>query len=98
MKLQKRFRVGSRVIMSEDALDNYGSKYQDQVLVVESVSTKYMPSSEFFSRGKPSGYHPGFDEASGSALYSLKGFGFDLYDWELEPAPSGHRRYKGSKK
>lgn len=101
--LARRFRVGSRVVMNEDALDNYGKRWQGIVFVVTDVSTKYMPSSEFFSRGRPTGYHPGFDPEGGSALYSLKieatnePLGNDLYDWELEPAPGAMkpRRRRG---
>lgn len=84
----KRFRVGSRVVMSDDALDNYGEEYRDRVFRVASVSTKYMPSARFFSEGKPAGYHPGFDEAAGSALYDFDDLNFSLYDRELEPAPA----------
>jgi len=79
-RLAKRFRVGSRVQMSDDALENYGERYRGQVLVVTHVST---------SRAD----HPGFDSDTGSALYDLadesgKPFPNSLYDWELEPAPA----------
>lgn len=93
--ITRRFRVGSRVTMTPDALENYGQRWQGIVFVVTSVSDKYMPSGEFFSKGKPAGYHPGFDAGSGSALYDLKieatGEDLDnsLYDWELEPAVPG---------
>ena len=85
--IQKRFRVGSLVVMSDDALENYGQQHRGKVFKVESVSTKYMPSGEFFAKGKPAGYHPGFDPEAGCALYDLEGFGSSLYDWELEDAP-----------
>lgn len=85
--MHKRFRVGSRVMMSEDALENYGERYRGKVFVVESVATKYMPAAQFFASGKPEGYHPGFDDV-GSALYDLEGLNMSLYDWELKPAPS----------
>lgn len=88
MKPRQRFRVGSRVILSDDALENYGAQHEGRVFVVESVSTKYMPATKFYEKGQPTGYHPGFDDASGCALYSLIGFNSDLYDYELEPAPA----------
>ena len=80
------FRVGSRVVMSEDALANYGRQYEGRVFRVSHVATKYMPAEEFFARGRPSGYHPGFNEGSGDALYDLDGLNSSLYGWELEPA------------
>ncbi len=89
--MQQRFRKGSRVLMGADALENYGEQYLGRVFVVEHVSTKYMPAAEFFAKGKPAGYHPGFDD-SGCALYDLKGFGGSLYDWELEPASAARRQ------
>ena len=84
--MRQRFKKGDPVRMNADALDNYGAKYANRVLVVESVSTKYMPASEFFARGKPDGFHPGFDASSGCALYDLEGCSMSLYDWELEKA------------
>jgi hypothetical protein len=92
-RLAQRFRVGSRVVMSPDALANYGDRWQGIVFKVTHVSTAYMPSGEFFSRGQPQGYHPGFDPEGGSALYDLAieatGEQMDnsFYDWELESAP-----------
>jgi hypothetical protein len=79
--------------MSPDALANYGDRWQGIVFKVTHVSTAYMPSGEFFSRGQPQGYHPGFDPEGGSALYDLAieatGEQMDnsFYDWELESAP-----------
>ncbi len=82
-RISKRFRVGSRVTMSPDALENYGDKYRGVVLKVTHVSTSKSD-------------HPGFDPGDGSALYDLKVFAsntvkrsplpMSLYDWELEPA------------
>lgn len=88
------YRVGSKVRMSEDALSNYGEKWRGKILTVTHAATKYMPAKEFFAKGKPEGYHPGFDESSGSPLYSLvesngKSLSMDLYGWELEGV---HRR------
>lgn len=84
------FRVGSKVRMSEDALSNYGEKWRGQTLVVMHVATKYMSAKEFFAKGQPQGYHPGFDDTGGGrALYDLtdsdgKDLPMSLYDWELE--------------
>lgn len=92
-KIAKRFRVGDRVKMSPDALENYGEDYRDYVFTVVHVATKYMPSQEFFAKGAPQGYHPGFDPEGGSAIYDLnfdngQSLPHSLYDWELEPAPT----------
>jgi hypothetical protein len=62
---------------------------------VTSVSTKYMPASEFFANGKPDGYHPGYDSGTNSALYELETLdgtpvNSSLYDWELTFAPSSN--------
>lgn len=91
--MRRRFAVGDRVVMGEEALANYGERYRGRVFVVESVSTKHMPSKEFFDRGKPDGYHPGFNADSGSALYDLRDLSFSLYDWELAPDPAARGRY-----
>lgn len=82
-----KFRVGDHVKMTDDALENYGEKYRDEVFTITSVSTKYMPSKQFFAQGKPEGYHPGYDEGmNGQGLYDLDGFNSSLYDYELESA------------
>ncbi len=81
-----RFKVGDSVRMTPDALENYGQKYAGKSFDVESVSTAYMPAKEFFAKGKPNGFHPGFDESSNCALYDFAELGFSLYDWELSPA------------
>jgi hypothetical protein len=83
-RLRQRYRVGDVVRLNEDALDNYGSRWEDREFVVSDVSTRYMPSREWIARGRPRGYHPGFDDSSGSALYDLDGFPGSVYDWELE--------------
>lgn len=82
------FNTGDLVVMTDDAIENYGDEYVDTVFIIEHVATKYMPSEEFFRRNMPDGYHPGFDEASTDALYDLNyaeggAFGSSLYDWEL---------------
>lgn len=83
------FRVNSKVRISDE--NECYAKYAGKVLRVVHCATKYMPSTEFFKRGKPDGYHPGFDAASGCALYdmeTLKGepVPFSCYAWELEEA------------
>jgi hypothetical protein len=77
-RFAKRFRVGSRVTMNEDAIENYGARWQGVTLRVAHVST---------SRAD----HPGFDPEGASALYDLEvadthePLPMALYDWELEP-------------
>jgi hypothetical protein len=50
-----------------------------------------MPAEEFFARGRPDGFHPGYDGEG--TLYDLKRadtdeeLPFSLYDWELQEAP-----------
>ena len=78
--IAKRFHVGSRVMMSPDALENYGERWQGIGFIVTHVSTSHDD-------------HPGYDSGAGSALYDLKielsgePFGNSLYDWELVPEP-----------
>jgi len=77
--------------MTGEALENYGARWDGVPLVVTHVATKYMPAAEFFAKGKPEGYHPGYDETGGK-LYDLKRqdtgeeLGMSLYEWELEAA------------
>ena len=79
------YRIGQRVKMTNDALENYGEKYRDKVFIIESCAHSYMPAKEFYAKGKPSGYHPGYDDGvKGQCLYDLKDFGSSLYDWELK--------------
>ena len=77
-------KIGDKCKMTKDAIDNYGQKYAGKIFTVESVSTKYMAASEFFARDKPSGYHPGYDEAAnGKPLYDLVELDFSLHYWEV---------------
>ena len=77
-------------IMTDNALENYGEEWRDVILVVTHTANKYMPAQEFYARGMPEGYHPGYDESSRSTLYDLKRqdtgeeLPFSLYRWELE--------------
>lgn len=69
--------------MTEPALENYGEAYRGRRFTVSHVATAYMPAAQFFAHGKPDGFHPGFDESAGCALYDLNGLNFSLYEWEV---------------
>lgn len=75
----KHFKIGSHVVMTNDALENYGEEYDGVVFVVSYVS-------------KSESDHPGYDRGmSPEWLYDLKSedgedFGLSLYDYELESA------------
>ena len=90
--LRPKFKVGSKVMLDQAAIENETySGYADRELTVTHVATKYMPASEFFSKGKPFGYHPGYDAESGSALYDLRDDNgadvpFSLYESEIQSA------------
>ncbi len=86
-----KYRKGNSVVMSNEAIENYGEGWDGVKLIVTHVATKYMPASRFYAMGQPNGYHPGYDEAaSGMGLYDLEKaedgeeLGFSLYDWELQ--------------
>lgn len=90
MKYKPRYRVGDEVYMTSDAVENYGDRFDGVKLIITHVSNKYMPAKEFFTSGKPEGYHPGYDEGmEGMGLYDLKikstgeHLGMSLYDYEL---------------
>lgn len=90
----KRFNVGSRVRLSQAAIDNenyQGQAWFNDVMIVRHIATAYMPAKQFFAAGMPRGYHPGYDSGIGEALYDLTtetgdAIGSSLYDWELRPA------------
>lgn len=84
-------KKNTRVLMTDEAIENYGEEWREVVLVITHAANKYMPASQFFAQGKPEGYHPGYDEGvSPMGLYDLKRadngqeLGFSLYDWEIE--------------
>lgn len=85
--------MGRHVVMNEDAIANYGERWRGVVLEVTHSATRHMPAKEFYSRGEPDGYHPGFDGSSGSPLHDLRRIDtgerldISLYDWELAAAP-----------
>lgn len=95
-QITQRYTPGDVVYMTDDAAANYSSRtptspsYRGLPLVVTAVSAKHMPHAEFFARGQPYGYHPGFDDACGCALYdlmeqnSLRPVTLSLYDYELK--------------
>jgi hypothetical protein len=71
---------GSHVVMTDDALENYGEEWRDVELVITHVAHSVAE-------------HPGYDEGvSPQGLYDLKRadsgeeLQFSLYDWELEHA------------
>ena len=85
-------RIGQHVTMSTEALENYGQEWSGVTLVITHAANKYMPAKDFFAQGKPSEYHPGYDEGvSPMGLYDLKrkdtgeDLPFSLYDWEVNP-------------
>ena len=80
-----------KVTLTDDVIENYGEKWRDVPLTVASTANKYMPASEFFAKGKPSGYHPGYDTSmNGMPLYDLvvtetgAPVPFSLYAWEVK--------------
>jgi len=79
-----------RFRLTKDAIENYGEQYKDRVFVVTAAANKYMPAAEFFEKGSPGGYHPGYDEGvSPQKLYDFKDANtneemhFSVYDWEV---------------
>jgi hypothetical protein len=85
--MTQRFKIGSEVRLNESGRENECyAKFRDKVLRVQSVATNYMPASEFYAKGKPRGFHPGYDDSTGCALYDCHGINCSLYDWELESA------------
>ena len=82
-----KFRKGSKVKMAEDALENYGEQYRDKTFIIVSAAHSYMPTKEFYDKGRPEGYHPSYDDGvKGQGLYDLEDLEFSLYDWELKRA------------
>lgn len=76
-------------IMTSSALENYGEHWAGVRLVSTHKATRYMPAKDFYAKGQPEGFHPGFDEGAGCALYDLKRedtgapLPMSLYAWEL---------------
>jgi len=70
-RIEQRYEVGDEVELTDNAIQNYGSKYRGKTFRVEDV---YTSDRE----------HRGYDSSSQAALYSLQGLNFDVYDWELQ--------------
>jgi len=73
-------RKNQKVMMTENAIENYGEQWRDVVLVITHVAHN-------------KNEHPGYDEGiSPQGLYDLKredtgeDLGMSLYDWELHYA------------
>lgn len=86
--------MGKRVVMTKDAVENYGSEWYGVVLEITHTARRYMPAAQFFAQGKPAGYHPGYDPGADNApLYDLKRVAtgekvpFSLYSWEVRTVP-----------
>ena len=85
--------MGKRMVMNEDAIANYGEAWRGVVLEVTHSASRHMPAKDFFAKGSPKGYHPGYDPSSGGRLHDLRrvdtgeALGMSLYDWELAEAP-----------
>lgn len=86
-------QVGQTVYMAEEALENYGYQYKNVPLVITHRAHSSMPPEEFYAKGMPDGYHPGYDDGvKGQWLYDLKhketdiDLPFSLYDWEIQSA------------
>lgn len=78
------YKIGQRIKMTKDAIENYGNEYEYKTFTISHISTKYMPAKEFFEKNKPIGYHPGYDESeNGMPLYDFNELTFSLYDWEV---------------
>lgn len=76
--------IGDAIQLTAEALENYGAKYADRDFKVTHVSTRYMPAKEFYAKGRPAGFHPGYDESADCALYDCEGLPFSLYEWEVK--------------
>ena len=96
---EEKLRLGSIVVLSDEGLDNYAdAEWAAQPLKISHVATKYMPATEFFAKGMPLDYHPGYDEEmNGGPLYDfVDAYGKDIpnsmYWWEIEPANNEQKR------
>lgn len=75
---------GDQFKLTDEAIENYGEQYRDQVFTVSHVADKYMPSDEFYKKGMPEGYHPGYDSGlEGENLYDAEELEFSVYDYEV---------------
>lgn len=82
MKLHK----GDKFKLTNEAIQNYGEKFSGKIFTVSHVATKYMPASEFYQKGQPEGFHPGYDNSiPNEPLYDAKELNFSVYHWEIIP-------------
>jgi hypothetical protein len=70
--MNKRFKVGDKVKLTDDACQNECyTNYVGKTLIISFVSTSRID-------------HPGFDSSSRSALYDCVNCNLSFYDWELQ--------------
>lgn len=86
-----KHRLNQIITMSNEALLNYGQKYEDRKYKIVHIATRYMPAKEFYNQGMPQGFHPGYDiGVKPMQLYDLmdietsEHLPFSLYEWEVE--------------
>jgi hypothetical protein len=85
------YRIGQRVVLTQNALDNYGELYRGVVFLVTEWYDHYVPTSRPGWENDSHG-HPGFNAGAGGVLYSIKGIKGeaapgDVYSWELRASP-----------
>jgi hypothetical protein len=78
------FNIGDKVIMSAEALENYGQDFADTVFTVEVVWLEDENGTPHVATRQ----HPVSRDALYDLVYADTGaeFGSSLYDWELRPA------------
>lgn len=64
-------KIGDKIKLTEDALDNYGQEYAGKTFRVTSVA-------------KNKRQHQGYDEGVVGNLIDVDGLEFSLYDYEFE--------------
>ena len=82
--MKPKYKIGDKIKLTSDALENYGEGYKNTVLEITHIATSYMPAKEYYAKGQPSSYHPGFDSSAKSTLYDFKNFPNSLYKWEMK--------------
>jgi hypothetical protein len=71
--MKAKLKIGSKFTLTDNALENYGEKYRDQVFTVSHVATSVKD-------------HPGYDAVAGGALYDATELPFSVYDCEINRA------------
>ena len=65
------FEIGDKIMLTDDALDNYGKQYRNKTFTVTHIAHSTRE-------------HPGYDEAmGGEALLDLDELEFSLYSYEV---------------